>query len=133
MKISVIIITKDEQPRLKLALLALGRQTAAWHTDAEIIIVDDGCAIPIGATDIPEVGPQPRIVRHESSRGRSAARNAGAALARGRRLLFLDGDVLMSPPAVALHGLLADDALGRGEQRHLRGTRFFRDPRTGAA
>jgi len=39
--------------------------------------------------------------------------------------------VLMSPAAVELHGRLHDDEMGRGEQRHLRGTRFFRDPRTG--
>jgi glycosyltransferase involved in cell wall biosynthesis len=131
MRISVIIITKDEQPRLKLALIALGRQTVDWQTEAEIIIVDDGSAVPVGAVDIPASGPQPRIIRHEKSRGRSASRNAGAEAAGGRRLLFLDGDVLMSPQAVELHSRLQDDELGRGEQRHLRGTRFFRDPRTG--
>jgi GT2 family glycosyltransferase len=131
MRISVIIITKDEQPRLKLALIALGRQTVDWQREAEIIIVDDGSAVPVAAVDIPAGGPQPRIIRHEKSRGRSASRNAGAEVARGRRLLFLDGDVLMSPRAVELHSRLRDDELGRGEQRHLRGTRFFRDPRTG--
>jgi GT2 family glycosyltransferase len=131
MRISVIIITKDEQPRLKLALIALGRQTVDWQREAQIIIVDDGSAVPVGAVDIPASGPQPRIIRHEKSRGRSVSRNAGAEAARGRRLLFLDGDVLMSPQAVELHSRLRDDELGRGEQRHLRGTRFFRDPRTG--
>lgn len=131
MQVSVIIITKDEQPRLKLALIALGRQTVDWGKDAEIIIVDDGSVEPVGATDLPASGPQLRIIRHDKSRGRSAARNAGAEVARGQRLLFLDGDVLMSPRAVELHGRLRDDELGRGEQRHLRGTRFFRDPRTG--
>jgi glycosyltransferase involved in cell wall biosynthesis len=131
MKVSVVIITRDEQPRLKLALIALARQTVAWQTDAEIIIVDDGSAVPVGPADFAATGPPPRVLRHEHSRGRSASRNAGAALARGRRLLFLDGDVLMSPRAVELHGQLRDDELGRGEQRHLRGTRFFRDPRTG--
>jgi glycosyltransferase involved in cell wall biosynthesis len=128
-QISVIIITRDEQPRLKLALIALSRQTVDWR-HAEIIIVDDGSAEPVG-TDIATTGPQPRIIRHGKSRGRSAARNAGAEAARGRRLLFLDGDVLMSPQAVELHSRLQDHELGRGEQRHLRGTRFFRDPRTG--
>lgn len=131
MQVSVIIITKDEQPRLKLCVLALGRQTVNWQNDAEIILVDDGSAIPVGAVDIPSDGPQPQIVRHEQSRGRSASRNEGAKAAQGRRLLFLDGDVLLSPDAVERHGLLGDDELGRGEQRHLRGTRFFLDPRTG--
>lgn len=131
MQVSVVIITKDEQPRLRLALIALNRQTVSWQQDAEVIIVDDGSAVPVGAADIPPGTLQPRIIRHDRSKGRSASRNAGAAAAQGRRLLFLDGDVLMSPRAVELHGQLRDDELGRGEQHHLRSTRFFRDPRTG--
>lgn len=131
MQVSVIIISKNEHSRLKLSMLALGRQTIDWQKDAEIVLVDDGSTPPIGAAEIPADGPQPRLVRHDQSRGRSASRNEGARLARGKRLLFLDGDVLLSPEAVALHGRLAVNELGRGEQRHLRGTRFFADPRTG--
>jgi glycosyltransferase involved in cell wall biosynthesis len=130
-QVSVVIITKNEQPRLQLCLIALGRQTVNWHDDAEVILVDDGSSVAVGSADIPPGGPQPHIIRHESSRGRSVARNVGADAARGRRLLFLDGDVLLSPEAVERHGRLGDDELGRGEQRHLRGTRFFLDPRTG--
>jgi len=133
MQVSVIIITKDEQPRLRLCLASLGRQTVRWQTEAELILVDDGSSLPLGPADVPAGAPRPDILRHDRSRGRSASRNAGAAMARGRRLLFLDGDVILSPDAVARHGALADDELGRGEQRHLRGTRFFQDPRTGAA
>jgi glycosyltransferase involved in cell wall biosynthesis len=131
MQVSVIIITRDEQPRLRLALLALGRQAIDWRRDAELIVVDDCSKVPVGRADIPAGGPQPRLVRNDPNKGRSASRNEGARLARGQRLLFLDGDVLMSPDALALHGRLADHELGRGEQRHLRGTRFFKDPRTG--
>jgi glycosyltransferase involved in cell wall biosynthesis len=131
MNVSVVIITKDEFPRLRLSLIALGRQSVRWGSDAELIIVDDGSAVPITAQDLPPLAPPVQIIRHDRSRGRSAARNAGAHAARGRRLLFLDGDVLMSPEAVELHGRLGDDEMGRGEQRHLRGTRFFRDPRSG--
>jgi len=131
MDISVIIITKDEQPRLRLALIALGRQTVDWGRDAEIVVVDDGSGIAIGPADVPLNGPQPTIIRHDVNRGRSTSRNVGAENARGRRLLFLDGDVLLSPEAVQLHARLGDSELGRGEQRHLRGTRFFRDPRNG--
>ncbi len=131
MRASVIIITKDEQPRLRLCLAALGRQTVRWGEEAEVVVIDDGSAVPVGPDDLPRTLPAPRIVRQERSRGRSASRNTGAALARGRRLLFLDGDVLLSPRAVASHAALADQEMGRGEQRHLRGTRFFLDPRTG--
>lgn len=131
MRISVIIITKDEQPRLRLCLASLARQTIRWGQDAELIIVDDGSTPAVGAAEIPADLPLPRIIRHGRSQGRSAARNAGAALARGERLLFLDGDTLLSPGTAALHSELGADELGRGEQRHLRGTRFFRDPSTG--
>jgi GT2 family glycosyltransferase len=131
MQISVIIISKNEHPRLKLSLLALARQSVDWQRDAEIILIDDGSTPPVGPAEIPANGPQPRLIRHDQSRGRSASRNEGARLAKGRRLLFLDGDVLLSPKAVELHLCLADNELGRGEQRHLRGTRFFSDPRTG--
>jgi glycosyltransferase involved in cell wall biosynthesis len=131
MRISLIIITKDEHPRLRLCLTSLARQTMRWQQDAELIIVDDGSTPAVGAAEIPADLTAPRIVRHERSQGRSAARNAGAALARGERLLFLDGDTLLSPQTAALHSELGSEELGRGEQRHLRGTRFFRDPRTG--
>ena len=132
MHISVIIITRDEQPRLRLCLASLARQTVSWQRDAELIIVDDGSAPAVGSAEIPPALPTPRIIRHERSRGRSAARNAGAGVARGERMLFLDGDVLLAPEAGIRHGRLGPNELGRGEQRHLRGTRFFRDPRTGA-
>jgi len=131
MQVSVIIISKDEQPRLRLCLAALARQTVAWGHDAELILIDDGSSVPIGPDDLP-AGLTPVLVRHDPGRGRSASRNAGAALARGERLLFLDGDVLLSPEAVARHAALGPDEMGRGEQRHLRSTRFFQDPRSGA-
>jgi|CZKU01.1.fsa_nt_gi glycosyltransferase involved in cell wall biosynthesis len=131
MQISVIIITKNEQPRLRLCLASLGRQTVRWEEEAEVIVVDDGSAVPVGPGEVPPGAPQPRVLRQDVSQGRSASRNAGAAVARGQRLLFLDGDVLLSPEALARHGALGPDEMGRGEQRHLRGTRFFSDPRTG--
>ena len=131
MHTSVVIITRDEHPRLRLCLAALGRQTVRWTEEAELIVVDDGSVVPVGPSDFPPGAPRPILMRHDSSRGRSASRNEGAALARGARLLFLDGDVLLSPEGVARHGALASRLLGRGEQRHLRGTRFFADPATG--
>ncbi len=86
MQVSVVIITKDEQPRLRLSLIALNRQTVEWQQDAEVIIVDDGSQIPVGAADIPPGPLQPRLLRNDPNQGRSASRNAGAAAARGRRV-----------------------------------------------
>ncbi|MBS2022485.1 MAG: glycosyltransferase, partial [Deltaproteobacteria bacterium] len=129
MHTSVIIISKDELPRLRLCLIALSRQALRWGHDAELVLVDDGSAAAL-APAVTELLPL-RSIRHERALGRSAARNAGARVAQGDRLLFLDGDVLMSPDALERHARLGPLELGRGEQRHLRSTRFFADPRTG--
>ena len=48
MHISVIIITRDERPRLRLCLASLARQTVCWQRDAELIIVDDGSSPAVG-------------------------------------------------------------------------------------
>jgi glycosyltransferase involved in cell wall biosynthesis len=131
MRVSVIIITKDEHSRLRLCLAMLARQAVRWNENTELIVVDDGSAPAVGPPDIPTAAPPLRLLRHERAQGRSAARNAGAEVARGERLLFLDGDVLLSPEAATRHGALDAQQLGRGEQRHLSGTRFFSDPQTG--
>ncbi len=66
--------------------------------------------------------------------GRSAASNAGAAIASGELLIFLDGDVLVHPHFVQRHLELHQGnggCVGRGETWHLRQTRHFRDPARG--
>ncbi len=53
-------------------------------------------------------------------RGRAAARNAGAAAARGARLVFLDDDVLVGPDFLTAHAEAADpDAFTHGRTREL--------------
>jgi glycosyltransferase involved in cell wall biosynthesis len=63
----------------------------------EVIVVDDGSTdgtqAGLASLDRPEV----RVVRHDVSRGVSAARNAGVALARGEWLAFVDDDDVWSP------------------------------------
>jgi len=76
-----------------------------------------------------------KVVGHETPQGRSAASNAGARAAGGDVLIFLDGDTLAHPEFVARHAALHDEAagrIGRGENFHLRCTRFLQDPETGA-
>ena len=72
-----------------------------------------------------------QVVTHAYPLGRSNASNAGAALASGEILLFLDGDTLVAPNLVERH-IAAHRAfpnlIGRGETYHVRKTRFLKDP-----
>lgn len=128
---SVVIRSKDEAERLKLTLASLECQTE----DCEIIVVDDGSSDRTGGILAQASERLPlRVHRHSTARGRSAAANAGAGLARGEVLLFLDGDTLLGPGAlsrhIALHRRLPR-VIGRGNPNHLRCTRIFLDPETG--
>ena len=125
--VSVVIRSKNEADRLKLTLASLKDQGAA-----EIVVVDDGSsdhtpsilAEAAGYLDV-------RIIRHTSSKGRSAASNAGALRASSDLLLFLDGDTLAGPDLIARHVTLhghSRNVVGRGETWHLRCTQMLRDP-----
>jgi glycosyltransferase involved in cell wall biosynthesis len=140
MLISVVIISRDEAPRLRLVLASLAAQdlsgAPAGQIDFEVVVVDDGStdgtrAVLDGAKDILQL----RVVRHEESRGRSASRNAAVRAASGDVIVLLDGDCLASPQLVARHAQVhsaGSNIMGKGETYHLRCTRFFRDPETGS-
>ncbi|MGH7284108.1 MAG: glycosyltransferase family 2 protein [Polyangiaceae bacterium] len=136
MRVSVVVITHDEAPRLRLTLDSLVLQHVAPPLDSvEIVVVDDGSSDET-ARVIEEARSQAElvVVRHDQAKGRSAARNAGARHATGDVLLMLDGDVLVGPNAASEHASAHarfGKAMGRGATYHLRGTRFFADPETG--
>ncbi len=141
MRMSVVMRSKDEADRLRLALSSLARQTLP----PEVIVVDDGSTDHTPAVLAEAAREMPlRVITHAQARGRSAASNAGARAASGDVLVFIDGDTLAGPEYVERHarvhakGALPEGSLpegslrvGRGERFHLRCTRFLRDPETG--
>ena len=85
--ISVVIATFDRPGPLVecLGSLAAIQEKFDW----EVIVVDDGSPQPL--PPLPEMGVPLQVLK-QSNQGPAAARNAGAAVAGGRFLLFLDDD-----------------------------------------
>lgn len=81
---------------------AVDSALALRSADREIIVVDDGSAD--GSADMLRAyGDAIRLVALDANRGKGGARNAGAAIARGRYLVFLDGDDLFLPWALDVY------------------------------
>jgi glycosyltransferase involved in cell wall biosynthesis len=99
-EITVVIATRNRWPLLSAHALpsALRQEDVVL----EVVVVDDGST---DGTDQRLVGvgdERLRVVRHQTARGLPAARNAGAAAARGEWLAFLDDDDLWSPRKLRL-------------------------------
>jgi rSAM/selenodomain-associated transferase 2 len=97
--ISIVVPVLDEAERLPAFLEHL----QAWRPLAELIVVDGGSADASAAIAAPLVD---RVLRDE--RGRALQMNAGAALARGRYLLFLHCDTCLSIAAADFAAELAE-------------------------
>jgi hypothetical protein len=110
-RISVVVPVFNRAELLPLTIESVLNQTVdCW----ELIVVDDGSTDDLSAALAPYLyDTRVRVVRQENA-GRSAARNNGAANARGKLLAFLDSDDLYVPDG--LESLLAafgnDAALG---------------------
>jgi GT2 family glycosyltransferase len=108
-RVSVVLPCWNARATLARALEALAAQDVAPGT-FEVVIVDDGSTDDTAAVARQAATPFPLRVIRQPNRGLAAARNAGAALATGEILLFLDPDVFADPGLVAAH------------LRHYRGT-----------
>jgi GT2 family glycosyltransferase len=93
MTVTVVIPTKDRPHLLGLTVAsALGQRGVS----TKVIVVDDGGRE--GSTDdVTRAWPAVRVVRHETSQGVAAARNAGLELVDTEWVAFLDDDDLWSP------------------------------------
>ena len=95
---SVVIPTHDRAASL---MLALGDVLAQQFTDFEVIVVIDGSSDTTAAELEGVDDPRLRVVK-QSNEGPCRARNAGAELARGRWLVFLDDDDRVAPNWLAI-------------------------------
>jgi glycosyltransferase involved in cell wall biosynthesis len=96
-RVSVIIPYYNQPAYLAETVSSVEEQT---YPNIEIIVVDDGSAVP--ADSILPQGSGIQIIRTEN-RGVSAARNLGFQRCSGDYLIFLDSDDRLCPGAVAAH------------------------------
>ncbi|MEP5938285.1 MAG: glycosyltransferase family 2 protein [Erythrobacter sp.] len=88
--VTAVITTKDRPEFLRRAVSSVLTQS---YRPLELVIVDDGSASPVTEEMFQRSNDvELRIVRNESARGVSAARNFGVSNARGRFVAFLDDD-----------------------------------------
>jgi glycosyltransferase involved in cell wall biosynthesis len=84
--ITVVITTKNRMTLLLRAIDSVLNQT--WRS-LELIVVDDGSDLPVV---LPHSDPRLRLIRNDTSRGLSEARNIGFRAASGEYLCMLDDD-----------------------------------------
>lgn len=110
--ISIIIPAKDEAGAIAALLHEIAGGPLALPFEA--IVVDDGSSDGTAAAALAEGLPFVRVLRHETSGGKSRAIRAGALAARAPILVTLDGDGQNDPRFLAtlVEPLLRDPAIG---------------------
>jgi GT2 family glycosyltransferase len=102
-RLSVVIPTHNRRQLLGKALAALASQTADPAT-FEVIVVCDGCTDGTGNMLRAQAFPFAlNLVEQQECSGPAVARNAGAKVAVGTLLLFLDDDVEPVPGFIEAH------------------------------
>jgi len=92
-ELSVVVIARDDTAAVRRLVASLGSSQQDTDAPYEVVVVDDGSAVPVASgvdnlsDDVPLL-----VVRRDGTGNRAAARSAGAARARGRFLAFLDAD-----------------------------------------
>ena len=97
-QVSVVIPTRDRPDHVRLAVRTASAQE---DVDCEVIVVDDGSEEATRQVVSALAGGNVRVLRHERSRGLSAARNLAIAEARAPWVAFLDDDDFWAPRKLA--------------------------------
>jgi glycosyltransferase involved in cell wall biosynthesis len=100
---SIVIPTYNRRDLLRRALDSVRAQT---FTDFETIVVDDGSTDGT-AEYLARLAGKVRVIQQRNS-GPGAARNAGAAIAAGEYIAFLDSDDLWFPWTLATYARAID-------------------------
>jgi glycosyltransferase involved in cell wall biosynthesis/peptidoglycan/xylan/chitin deacetylase (PgdA/CDA1 family) len=98
---SIIIPTFERRDIVLNTVSAIVATRRPWPCEL-IVVVDgsrDGTVEALRSLDL----PLPLSVHEQPNQGSAAARNAGAAAARGRYLLFLDDDMTVEPDLIVEH------------------------------
>ncbi len=104
MKFSIIISCFNQENFIRDAV---DSALAQPYSSKEIIVVDD--ASRDGSVNILEkYGDKIHLIKFKDNQGPTAARNAGASLATGEFLVFLDGDDAFLPWALDTYQCIAD-------------------------
>lgn len=91
--VTVVVPTRDRPQQLRSCLESLARLRYPPER-LELIVVDDGSAVPVVDTSLPG---RVRLLRLPVSHGPAEARNRGAQMARGALLAFVDSDCQVEP------------------------------------
>ncbi|HUG54118.1 MAG TPA: glycosyltransferase [Vicinamibacteria bacterium] len=110
-RVSVVVPTYNRGPRLRDTVQALLESRLDRGGPAELIVVDDGSAVPVDLRGVtPPAGFALRVVRQDNA-GPAAARNAGFRVAAADIVLFVDDDILVPGGLIEQH-LAAHERLG---------------------
>ena len=95
-KVSIVVVTYRSAPEVGEALASLGAHPRVAQGVYERIVVDNASGDET-VVCVVEAAPNARLLPLEQNRGFATGANAGAAIARGEYLLFLNPDATLAP------------------------------------
>lgn len=113
---SVIIPTHNRLPILQKCLNALEKQHLdQWVNEYEVLVVDDGSTDDTVSYLRQHAAKFPHVrLFVQSHQGAAAARNLGIEQAKGRYIIFIDSDLVVTPQFLTAHA----QGLRRGQAKH---------------